>query len=77
MAKLTLHVPDDLVAAAKNEAKSREVSVSKLVSDYFRNFTHKQEDELKELGPLTRSLIGCIPEGTSEDYLDYLEKKHS
>jgi len=80
MGKLTLHVPDDLVAAAKREAASRRTSVSKLVSDYFRAFRGVSAREASgPLPPLTASLVGCI-RGADADrtsYIDYLERKHS
>ncbi len=81
MAKLTLHVPDELVAAAKSEAAARQVSVSKLVTDYFRNLASKSPsagfDE--RLAPRTRRLAGCLPPVVPdmEEYIDYLEQKHS
>jgi hypothetical protein len=83
MSKLTLHVPDDLVAAAKVEAAKRETSVSKLVSDYFRLFACRKEgesgDEVSKISPVTKSLVGCARGGDEdlEGYIDYLEKKHS
>jgi len=80
MAKLTLHVPEELVAAAKREAVKRQVSVSKLVSDYFTILTTERgsgEDSLVDLAPRTRRLAGCLPEADFEDYVDYLERKHS
>jgi len=83
MAKLTLHVPEDLVAAAKTEAIKRETSVSKLVSDYFRLFEGRKDgergNEVSKLTPVTKSLLGCA-RGADEDlegYVDYLEEKHS
>ncbi len=80
MAKLTLHVPDTLVAAAKREAASRRTSVSKLVSDYFRAFDGTASGGgVGALPPVTASLVGCIrgaDEGR-ESYVEYLERKHS
>jgi hypothetical protein len=80
MAKLTLHVPDDLVVAAKREAANRETSVSRLVSDYFRALSGaSMADSERSLPPVTASLAGCIA-GADDDldsYVDYLEKKHS
>ena len=80
MAKLTLHVPEELVAVAKSQAKAREVSVSKLVTDFFRNLA-SLEDRAEEgslsLSPMTKRLAGCLLEANEEDYIDYLEKKHS
>lgn len=81
MAKLTLHVPEELVAAAKQEAATRHVSVSKLVTDFFRNLaTRERNDEPvpdANLAPRTQRLSGCIPSAEIEDYIDHLEEKHS
>jgi hypothetical protein len=80
MGKLTLHVPDDLVAAAKREAASRRISVSKLVSDYFRAFGGVMAgDSTRPLPPVTASLVGCIRGADADQtaYMDYLERKHS
>ena len=83
MAKLTLHVPEELVSAAKAEAAARQVSVSKLVTDYFRNLTaqrsvvHSPEADVATLAPRTQRLAGCIPDAEMKDDLDYLEEKHS
>ncbi|MBG7608901.1 MAG: antitoxin [Verrucomicrobia bacterium] len=79
MPKLTLHVPGDLVIAAKKEAAARETSVSKMVSDYFRTLEHGDPGGEKGFSPVTSSLIGCI-RGAKEDersYVEYLEEKHS
>ncbi|GAA5484436.1 DUF6364 family protein [Haloferula sargassicola] len=80
MAKLTLHVPDDLVTAAKQEAEHRKTSVSKLVSDYFRAFRKAPLDApAAKLPPVTASLVGCItdPGDDRDAYIDHLERKHS
>ena len=79
MAKLTLHVPDELAVAAKREAVSRQVSVSKLVSDFFRFLAANEQGDDRlttelELAPKTLKLAGCIPDADSKDYL---EQKHS
>lgn len=80
MAKLTLHVPDLLIEAAKREAEVRKTSVSKLVSDYFRVFaTAGTAGSGEGLPPVTASLVGCL-KGANEDrrdYVDHLERKHS
>lgn len=80
MSKLTLHVDEHLVAAAKEEAAIRQVSVSKLVSDFFRVLAKKSTGNSEvELPPVTKSLLGSIPgvKTDREDYIDYLEKKYS
>lgn len=80
MSKLTLHVDEHLVAAAKKEAATRQVSVSKLVSDFFRVLEKKRADKTGgELPPVTKSLLGSIQGANAdeENYIDYLEKKYS
>jgi hypothetical protein len=80
MSKLTLHIQDELIVAAKREAAERNTSVSKLVSDYLRALAAGGTSERElELPPVTASLAGCL-EGANtgkKEYLDYLEKKHS
>ena len=80
MAKLTLHVPSELIVAAKSEAAARNTSVSKLVSDFFRHLSAEKQKALPEdldLAPRTRRLAGCLPDADMEDYIDHLEQKHS
>ncbi len=82
MSKLTLHVSEELVSAAKSTAAARRVSVSKLVSDYFTSIaTDKSvsESSIKKLAPRTRRLAGCLPQADAdiENYIDHLERKHS
>ena len=80
MAKRTLHVPEELIAAAKSEAAARDVSVSKLVTEFFRFLANRKagsENNDTSLAPRTRRLLGCIPSAEIQDYIDYLEKKHS
>jgi uncharacterized protein with PIN domain len=82
MSKLTLHVPEELIAAAKSEAAARRVSVSKLVTDFFAALAadpSSAASEISRLAPRTRRLAGCIPKADPdlEDYIDHLERKHS
>lgn len=80
MPKLTLHIPENMVAAAKSEAAARRVSVSKLVTDYFASLAAKpsvSNPSAMHLAPRTSRLAGCIPDGEMKDYLDHLERKHS
>lgn len=80
MSKLTLHVPDELVVAAKREAARRRTSVSKLVGDYFRVLKGgSAELQAHSLPSATASLVGCL-KGSKvgrQAYVDYLEKKHA
>ena len=85
MSKLTLHVDDHLIAAAKKEASARRTSLSKLVSDYFRvlSATSLGKSGQVSLPPITASLLGCIRGADSsvndpmKAYWDYLEDKHT
>lgn len=80
MSKLTLYVPDALIAAAKREASIRQTSVSKMVTDYFRAFEARGMDGTpSSLPPVTSSLVGCLrgARDDRESYIDFLEKKHS
>ena len=79
MSKLTLHVDKELISAAKQEAAQRNVSVSKLVSDFFRNFTQDQAEsiDVSELGSRTQRLAGLISDFNPDDYVEHLEKKYS
>ncbi len=80
MSKLTLHVDDRLISIAKEEASSRGTSVSKLVSEFFRVLASKStQDQEGKLPPITSSLLGCLQgvDSDTEDYIDYLEEKHS
>lgn len=73
-------MPDNLVAAAKEQAAVRGTSVSKLVSDYFRALAAAPSDQKPaSLPPITSRLVGCI-HGAKDDreaYIDHLERKHS
>lgn len=80
MPKLTLHIPENMVAAAKSEAAARHVSVSKLVTDYFATLAAKPsvtDGATDHLAPRTRRLAGCIPNAETRDYLAHIEKKHT
>ncbi|MFV0336947.1 MAG: DUF6364 family protein [Chthoniobacterales bacterium] len=82
MSKLTLHVPEELVSVAKDEAAARRVSVSKLVSDFFSTLSKRNaavDLEIDRLAPRTKRLAGCITatDADMQDYINYLDRKHS
>ncbi|MBN2650990.1 MAG: hypothetical protein JXR63_01305 [Spirochaetales bacterium] len=70
-AKLTLKLDQSLIQKAKLYAKQHNSSVSKLVEDYFENFTVAQD--LPAYSPLVQELSGVIsPEQADEsDYHSY------
>ena len=77
-AKLTLRVEETLIRKAKQLAKKRGTSVSRI----FGDFISKQSAELPsdKLPPITSSMVGAIMrKGTEIDkksYLDHLEDKY-
>lgn len=75
--KLTLRLEADLIERAKNVARRRGKSVSRMVADYFRTLDSR-ENQPHDLPPLTRSLHGLL-EGSGvgeDDYRRHLEQKH-
>lgn len=74
--KLTLRMDEELIEQAKQTAKARGKSVSRLVADYFELLGNPSQEE--PLPPLTRSLFGIAAGSklTEEDYRRHLEEKH-
>ncbi len=75
--KLTLRLEREIIENAKNEARKRGTSVSKMVADYFTGI-QTREGSLEGLPPLTASLLGSL-KGRSvhrERYRLHLEKKY-
>lgn len=76
--KLTLNIDKQIIQEAKTYAKSRNVSLSKLVEDYLISITSVQKKE-STASLLVESSTGIIPSDYDEraDYRDYLDKKYS
>ena len=88
--KLTLRLEESLIEEAKVYAREQGKSLSQIVADYFRALTLQRKNmstDAKseiELGPVTASLLGAFSDVTVDDYkslreeyIDYLEAKHS
>jgi hypothetical protein len=77
--KLTLKLDKDIIDSAKNYAKKRNVSLSKMVEKYFMSLGEKKKAR-KEYAPLVFELSGIIrldPEyDFKDDYGRYLSKKY-
>jgi hypothetical protein len=58
--KLTLRLEEQLIEEAKQVAKDRGTSVSKLVSDYFGSLKSGKEVVKSDLSPVTQSLVGVM-----------------
>jgi hypothetical protein len=78
--KLTLNLNKSIIQKAKDYAKDREISLSKLIENYLNSLTGKSNKKTT-ITPLVKSLTGIIPEQSDEDsksdYYDYLTKKYS
>jgi len=76
--KLTLRLDDKLIREAKSFAAEAEVSMSKLVADYFRLLMAGKSTARVTAAPVTRSLRGILKGARAdrEYYLAHLETKH-
>jgi hypothetical protein len=76
--KLTLRLEDKLIREAKSFAAEAEVSVSKLVADYFLLLMAGKSTARKTGAPVTRSLRGVLKgaRADQESYHMHLEMKH-
>ena len=87
--KLTLRLEEELIDRAKQAAKERGTSVSKMVAGYFESIENPRVESRGRdsgLGEITRRLRGSIKpkdrkprHGESEDeedYKRYLERKY-
>jgi replicative DNA helicase len=76
--KLTLRIDKDLIQKAKRYSKKTGTSVSRMVSDYLRLVTARQEKKEEQLTPWVRSLKGLLKGSnlSEEDYKRHLEEKY-
>ncbi len=77
--KLTLKLEEDIIEKAKEYAKERKTSLSKLIENYLQKIT--SDDTKKEkITPLVKSLSGILNLPTDHDhkkeYADYLINKY-
>ena len=77
--KLTLKLEQDIIEKAKDYAKSRSTSLSKIVENYLQKITNDTEIREK-ITPLVKSLSGIIdlPENFDhkKGYADFLKNKY-
>ena len=80
VSKLTLRVDSNSIAFAKRWAKAHGASLSQLVTEYFEHL--RRNEDLSELGPWTKSIIGIVPGKSMTDaqvkqeWRRHLEEKH-
>lgn len=76
--KLTLKLDKLVIKSAKEYAKEKNISLSKMIENYLQAITNKRNKEI-EISPLVQSLIGVIGQQKNDykkDYTDYLSKKY-
>ena len=71
--KLTLSVDKAVVARAKRFSRRNDTTVSELVTRFLASLG----EENTEPSPITSRLVGVLaPEGSVDEYRDYLEEKY-
>jgi hypothetical protein len=76
--KLTLKLDKLIIENAKEYAKEKNISLSKMIENYLQAITNKRKNEI-EISPLVKSLTGVIgqqDDNYKKDYTDYLSKKY-
>ena len=71
--KLTLRLDDKLIRQAKEAARSKGVSLSRIVEDYFRSIAVRKEKETPE-SPVLSEISGVLSTGTRKLRAEY--RKH-
>ncbi len=78
--KLTIKLDGNVIARAKNYAKKRNTSLSKMIESYLDSVTKPDQSGI-EITPLVKSLSGTIELPVDfdyrKDYTNYLTKKYS
>ena len=73
--KLTLRLDNDLIKSAKRIAKAKGVSLSMMVSDYFKTISSFQRKEEVE-SPVLSEIAGILSPGTDNKRLKKSYRKH-
>lgn len=77
--KLTLRMREKAISRAKDYARRRGTSVSRLVENFFSALEDEHKRPDIEPSALVEELAGLATDGedvTEEDYYDYLEEKY-
>ena len=79
-AKLTLKLDKGVIEKAKEYAKKKNISLSRMVERYFKAVVEKKQDKEKKYSPLVEELSGIINLDKDfdfkEDYTNYLIEKY-
>jgi len=75
--KLTLYMDDTLIADAKSYAKREGVSLSQMVTRFFRTVTEQKRADYQPSARVL-ALTGVLPADVDlqQEYGDYLEEKY-
>ena len=73
--KLTLRVDERLIRNAKKIARSKRVSLSRMVSDYFKFLSAQQKKEVTE-SPVLSEIAGILPSKADNKKLLKGYRKH-
>ncbi len=75
--KLTLRLESELIEKVKTLAEDLDISLSKMVTDYFNSLL--QINNLPDpSSPLLDEIMGMLPnKNYKNDYRDYLDNKYS
>jgi len=76
--KLTIKLNKLIIERAKKYASERNISLSRMIENYLRTITSKNDEETK-ISPLVESLTGVIKEPDTDykrEYSDFLTKKY-
>lgn len=78
--KLTLRVDERLIRNAKKIARSKRVSLSRMVSDYFKSLSAQQKKEVTE-SPVLSEIAGILPSKADnkkllKGYRKHIEEKY-
>jgi len=78
--KLTLKLDKNVIKQVKIYAKRRNVSLSKMVENYFISITEEKKTKKEKFSPIVRELSGIIDlndnKNNRDNYTDYLIEKY-
>ncbi|MCF6184202.1 MAG: DUF6364 family protein [Bacteroidales bacterium] len=77
--KLTLKLNGNVIKQAKQYAKEKKISLSRMIENYLTAIT-ESKDNKKKISPLVKSLTGVIKledKDYKKNYADFLSEKYS
>jgi hypothetical protein len=78
--KLTLRLDDAVIKKAKKKARTKGVSLSRMVEDYFKSVAEVEPDQVKE-SPILYEIAGVLsgkttPEKAKNEYRKHIADKY-